>query len=154
MPVYGAGIITARDHFIVDYDDTPLRQRLEQFRDETLSDDWIRENLKIKDNSMWSMSSARQKFQAKLIQDELFIDILYRPYDKRRVYFETNVVFNMRMQIMRHLIDGDNLALVTTRQTKEPWSVLVANSIVAHKATALYDVSSVFPLYLPFKEDI
>ena len=52
----------------------------------------------------------------------------------------------MRMQIMRHLIDGDNLALVTTRQTKELWSVLVANSIVAHKATALYDVSSVFPL--------
>ena len=152
MPVYGAGIITARDHFIVDYDDTPLRQRLEQFRDETLSDDWIRENLKIKDNSMWSMSSARQTFQAKLIQDELFIDLLYRPYDKRRVYFETNVVFNMRMQIMRHLIDGDNLALVTTRQTKEPWSVLVANSIVAHKATALYDVSSVFPLYLKARE--
>jgi hypothetical protein len=148
MPHYGAGILTSRDDFIIDYDDPPLLKRLELFRDENLSDDWIRDNLGIKDNSMWSMKKARQVFRTKPIKNELFIDILYRPYDKRRIYFETNVVFNMRIQIMKHLIKGDNLALVTTRQTKEPWSVLVANSVVAHKATALYDVSSVFPLYL------
>lgn len=33
MPLNGAGITTARDHFAIDFDDTQLRKRLELFRD-------------------------------------------------------------------------------------------------------------------------
>lgn len=148
MPHFGAGIITSRDHFVIDFEDAPLLKRLELFRDSSVPDEWIRSHFEIKDNSMWSMEAARIAFQKKPIQKELFVDVLYRPYDKRRIYFETNVVFNMRIQIMRHLLRKDNLAFITTRQTKETWSVLVSRDVVAHKATALYDVSSVFPLFL------
>jgi predicted helicase len=148
MPIYGAGIITSRDGFVIDFDDAPLLKRMELFHDGSISDDFIRDEFELKDNSIWKLKEARKSFQKKPIQKKLFSNLLYRPYDKRRIYFDDDVVFNMRKQIMRNLLRSDNLALITTRQTKEPWSVLVSRDLVAHKATALYDVSSVFPLFI------
>ena len=112
MPHYGLGIITSRDHFVIDFEDSQLSKRLEVFRDRTVPDEWIRSHFEIKDNSMWSMEEARKKFRRKPIQSELFLDVLYRPYDRRRIYFETNVVFNMRTQIMRHMTAGPNFRLM------------------------------------------
>ena len=47
-----------------------------------------------------------------------------------------------------HFIGKPNLGLITTRQTREPFSALAANGICGqHKIVAKYDGSSVFPLY-------
>ena len=48
---------------------------------------------------------------------------------------------------MRHMLAGENLGIVTTRQCQRNWSALVSNTIIAHKALAAYDVNSLFPLY-------
>lgn len=40
MPLNGAGITTARDHFAIDFDDIQLRKGLELFRDPSVSDEW------------------------------------------------------------------------------------------------------------------
>jgi predicted helicase len=118
MPLNGAGIITARDHFAIDFEDQPLRKRLELFRDPRTSDEWITDNLKVKDNSMWSMSKARVKFRQGPIEERLFTDLYYRPFDVRRTYYDTNIVFNMRRQTMGQMLSGKNLGLITSRMTK------------------------------------
>jgi hypothetical protein len=38
--------------------------------------------------------------------------------------------------------------LITTRQTKDNWGALVTRNIIGHKASARYETSYVFPLYL------
>ena len=150
MPHYGAGIITSRDHFVIDFDDAPLRDRLDIFRDPSISDDSIRANLGIRDNSMWSMAKARDAFRENPIRDDLFVDILYRPFDRRRIYFETNVVFNMRLQIMRHMLAGENLGLLTARSNKSPTKdhFFCSKLIVETKCGESTTQSSFFPLYL------
>jgi predicted helicase len=52
-----------------------------------------------------------------------------------------------RFNIMQHLLQ-DNLSLITTRITKEPFSVLAYPGLSEHKASVRYDGTFVFPLYL------
>lgn len=150
MPLYGAGVITSRDHFVIDFQDAPLLKRMEEFHDSSISDDWVRENLGIKDNSMWSMSRARKEFRKSPINKELVINLLYRPFDQRRIYFETNVVFNMRIQVMRHMLAGPNLGLLTARSNKSPTPdhFFCSNLIVETKCGESTTQSTFFPLFL------
>jgi len=151
MPHYGAGVITSRDEFVIDFEDAPLRDRLRTFSDEGVSDTWIRDNFGIKDNSMWSMSDARTSFRADPIQKERFVDYMYRPFDRRRIYFETNVVFNMRTQIMKHLLPGGAPALVTARQAtrRGVLPAFVTKSVIdAHAITDANSITTIFPLFI------
>ena len=53
------------------------------------------------------------------------------------------------------MLAGDNFGLITTRQTRDPWEILATDTIIAHKALAAYDISSLFPLYIyPTKQEI
>ena len=45
------------------------------------------------------------------------------------------------------MLAGPNVAIVTTRQCQQDWSVMVSNTIIGHKALAAYDINSLFPLY-------
>jgi len=44
--------------------------------------------------------------------------ILYRPFDTRYIVYDGAVVTRPRLQVMRHLLSGENLALITSRLTK------------------------------------
>lgn len=149
MPHYGAGIITSRDHFILDFENETLRKRLEIFRNKKVDDKWIKENFKIKDNSMWSMSRARQKFCEKPLDEKLFIDVLYRPFDIRKIYYETNVVFNMRFQVMYHMIAGKNLGLISARSNKSQNMdhFFCTTRMIETKCGESTTQSCLFPLY-------
>jgi predicted helicase len=151
MPLNGAGIITARDHFAIDFDDHSLRKRLELFRDPSISDEWVSDNLKVKDNSMWSMSKARVNFRQGPIQERLFTDLHYRPFDVRRTYYDTNIVFNMRRETMGHMLAGKNLAMCTTRSIEigRGWEhVLCTNTLISLHTVSIKEVNYIFPVYL------
>jgi hypothetical protein len=49
---------------------------------------------------------------------------------------------------MRHLLAFENLALITTRQTKDCWGAFVSRLLIGHKAVAAFDINTVFPLYV------
>ena len=53
-----------------------------------------------------------------------------------------------RFDVMSHMLAGPNLALITTRQTHDPWSALATNTLIGHKSLAAYDSNSLFPLYI------
>ena len=151
MPLNGAGITTARDHFAIDFDDTQLRKRLELFRDPSFSDEWITDNLKVKDNSMWSMSIARENFRQEPIEERLFTDLYYRPFDVRRTYYDTNIVFNMRRATMWHMFAGKNLALCTARSIEigRGWEhVLCTTKLISLHTVSIKEINYIFPIYL------
>ena len=150
MPHSGSGITTSRDHFVIDFEDAPLRKRLEQFRDPRVSDEYVRTHLEVRDNSMWSMSEARKRFRKQPIREDLFVDVLYRPFDTRRIYFETNVVFNMRIRVMRHLLKP-NLSLVTIRRVEIDRGfehVFCGNRLVVLHSASMKEANVVVPLFL------
>ena len=49
---------------------------------------------------------------------------------------------------MGHMILGQNVGLLTTRQTRDKWDVFVVRDMVTHKSLSAYDITSIVPLYL------
>jgi hypothetical protein len=49
---------------------------------------------------------------------------------------------------MRHMLAGENLALITPKQHKDEFGALATETIGAHKSVAAYDINYYFPLYL------
>ncbi|MFC2076848.1 type ISP restriction/modification enzyme [candidate division KSB1 bacterium] len=115
--VNGNGVITAHDHFSIAFNDEELSQRLDLYLNPRLKDEQVLEELNLRENSMWKIRESRQALRESR-EKNLFVDVLYRPFDIRRTFFHKSVVFNLRLPVMKHLLLGDNLALICSRMTK------------------------------------
>jgi len=147
FPVNVTGIVTARDHFVIDFDKEPLKARVMTFRNKDLPDEIVKEGLKLKENYMWRVSKAREDLIAADNWEEYFTKILYRPFDIRHIYFHDSVVWRTRKEVMRHMMQ-DNLGLITPKQFKEQPGAFVTDTIIGHKTVSAYDINYLFPLYL------
>jgi hypothetical protein len=155
MPVNSAGFITARDHFVLDFDKETLLARIADFANPQISDSDIRAgyfagcgSAKYPDGDTrgWKVPSARKRVQS----DKTFRDhvrrCLYRPFDERQIYWTDWMVDWPRPELTRHLDIRGNMALITTRITQDIFSVFVSQLPPAHKSVSAYDVNYVFPL--------
>ena len=86
----------------------------------------------------------------------LIANIDYRPFDKRYVYYDVSKIERPREKVMRHFTIGDNVGLMTCRQTVIDWShigvskYIVDDSRVSNKTK---ERGYVFPLYLYDAQD-
>jgi predicted helicase len=155
MAVHGVGMTTARDHVVIDYEEKPILERASLFRDSTDTDEELCRQLDIPMKKGWDVARSRNLIKSEKNLQKYIKPLLYRPYDKRLIFYHDSLVWRTVKQIMRHLLEGDNLALITTRQTKEQWHVLATKFIIGHKAVAAYDINTLFPLYLyPIKANL
>ena len=70
------------------------------------------------------------------------------PFDWRWTVFNSNVAVHLRKRVMRHMLDGENIGLICTRQTKDEWGAMVTRDVCAHKTCGAYDGNFLFPLEL------
>ncbi|MGB3976561.1 MAG: type ISP restriction/modification enzyme [bacterium] len=144
------GIVTARDKFVIDFDKNMLLRRIDQFRDSSLGDEFIKHAYKLKDTRGWKLS-ARRKDMAKL-EDwrDNVVPCLYRPFDTRSLYYHPLMVDWGRPEVMRHMLAGENLALITARSNKSPKMdhFFCSDKIVETKCGESTVQSYTFPLYL------
>jgi len=148
IPTNNVGFVTARDHFLIDFDRDALRRRMIEFRSLSLPDASFEERYGLKNTSSWNIHEARRRLSADPSWELAFSECLYRPFDFRPIYFSTAMLERPVLDIQRHMLPGDNLALITTRQTRDRWAALATRHIAAHKSLAAYDINSLFPLYV------
>jgi predicted helicase len=132
------GIVTARDSLVIDADKKVLRDRIRRFCDIRISDDevrvWLFPNKSDKkylpgDSRGWKLSEARVKIRNNN-HDELIVDIKYRPFDTRKIYYTPVMVDWGREKIMRHFLIGENVGLIFKRGFAENATpVFVSNRI-------------------------
>jgi hypothetical protein len=84
FPVNSSGIKTHRDDFVIDMDQVTLKNRIEYFYDQSHSDSEIASKLNLKENRDWTISDARQK---DMFNPSEITDVLYRPFDYRKIYY-------------------------------------------------------------------
>lgn len=144
----GAGMTTARDHVVIDFDGAPLLSRAQFFRDSPESDAEVCADLGIPQKKGWDISRARKDIQKESDLAQFIKPVLYRPLDVRLLFYHDSLVWRTARAVMRHMMAGPNLGLVTTRQTKDTWGATVTRHAIGHKACAAYDINSIFPLYL------
>jgi hypothetical protein len=148
FPVNVTGIVTARDHFVLDFDQDALLRRIGLFRDRSLTDDFIRQAYGLKDTRGWKLPQRRKDLAEMENWRDYVVPCLYRPFDIRSLYYHPYMVDWGRPEVMRHMLAGENLALITPKQHKDEFGALATQSIGAHKSVAAYDINYYFPLYL------
>lgn len=147
MPLSSIGVVSGREGLTYDLDREPLLHRVTEFCDPRRSDSWVRETFAIRDAGGYELAKRRKLVLGKNAAS-LIRRLTMRPFDYRWVAFSRGLLTADQFNVMQHLMDGEALGLITTRQTKEPWGAFVTRTVTAHKAVAAYDATSVFPLYL------
>ena len=150
FPTNGTGIVTKRDklsiHFSKDKalqaaNDILKLDRDEFYRKYNLPDD-------VRD---WKYEWAKDDVSQFGISDKLLQTINYRPFDLRKIVYtgrSRGFIGWPVFQVMQHFLKGENTGLITSRITKDTFSVLCTKHITAHKSATVYDISYIFPLYL------
>ncbi len=161
MAVNVTGIVTARDHFVVDIDREAIRSRILDLRSKSLSDDAIREKYfagkgskkyPAGDSRGWKLPAARKKVREDDLWDERYAPLLYRPFDTREIYYVPWMVDWPRTEeAMPHLLAGENLSIGVTRAVEigSGFShVFASREMIQHHTASLKEVNYQLPLYL------
>ncbi|EQD26875.1 adenine specific DNA methyltransferase, partial [mine drainage metagenome] len=149
MPVNSVGIVTARDQLTIHITADAAWSAANEFASLNEQDARSRFDLR-EDSTDWSVSLAQKDLRESGPRREQVAPILYRPFDVRHTYFTghpSGFHARPRGEVMCHLVQP-NLALLAPKQTKDEWSAFSATSIAAHKSSTVYDITSVFPLWL------
>jgi len=152
FPVNSTGIVTARDKFVIDFEPSPIKERIQIFLNKNLDDVTVKEKLSLSENYAWRVSGARKQLMAVKDWERHFARILYRPFDIRSIYYHPSVVWRTRSEVMRHMLTGKNAALITSRMTKgETYRHTFVSKTISEVILLSPKTSNnafVFPLYL------
>ena len=152
FPVNSVGIVTARDGFTIYHTPQELKAAIAEFRG--MDDETARARFSLGRDAMdWKVALARRDLEENIFAEgnDEAVAINYRPFDSRYTYYTGNskgFLCRSRGEVMRHFLKGENVGLITSRITKDTFSVLCTKHIAAHKSATVYDISYIFPLYL------
>ena len=116
MPVNSTGVKTHRDHFVLDFDLSTLRERIGNFRNLNISDEYISETYNLRDTRDWKLKQRRLLIGMDHYWERNFTKCLYRPFDLRHYFYSSDAVEFPRHDVMRHMLAVNNFGLVFMRQ--------------------------------------
>ncbi len=145
--LHGVGMTTARDHAVIDFERKLLLERAVLFRESKESDKNLCANLGIPMKEGWDISKARKMIQKEANLGDFIEPVLFRPFDRRLIFYHDSLVWRTVKKVMHHMLEGENVGIITTRQTKDDWAVFATDHIIRHKSGSRYDISYLFPLY-------
>jgi len=149
FPLSSVGVVTARDHFAIDFDNDVLKRRIRMFRDKNLDNELISQAFDLKDKTGWKLADRRKTIMDDRNWEENIIPILYRPFDARWIFYHDAVIERSRKEVMCHM-QQENLGLVSARSNKshEMDHFFCSTTIMETKCGESTTQSCLFPLYL------
>ncbi|MCK4402621.1 MAG: N-6 DNA methylase [Dehalococcoidia bacterium] len=160
FPVNSVGIVTARDNLTICWSNKGMEDTIHDFA--SLPPKEAQEKYKLgNDVRDWKVALAQKDLQDTELRHELIVPILYRPFDVRYTYYtghSRGFHCMPRPEVMRHMLAGENVALLCKRQSRLiPFSYIFASSQITESCVfeSAYANNSVLPLYLyPSKPEI
>ncbi len=152
FPVSSVGIVTSRDNFIIGFEKRELKNRLLQFRNLAQSDEIISQVFNLKEKKNWKIKEARKNV-AKIQDLDFYIkEILYRPFDKRFIFYHQALIERMRQDVMRHMLQ-ENIGLTVGRQgqvvgLEHSWNLAFISKDIIDLNLFYRGGELLFPLYL------
>ena len=152
MNVGACGIVSSRDELLIKNSAEELKSVQHDLYN--LSEQEIRAKYKVGDTRDWTVSGAKKD-----LLNSSIVPIDYRPFDKRYVLYSPKskgVLSYPRYEIMRHLINLNNIALnICKQQSTFDFQHVLVNNIITDKCTIssqTKEAGYLFPLYL-YPED-
>ncbi len=152
FPVNSVGVVTSRDDFVIDFDEEILIRRLNTFRNERYSDKEILSLLDLSSTGTWSLSEARKEFQSLENWKDYLTEILYRPFDERKIIYHSSLIERDREEVMRNMTFSKNIGICIGRQWESVGSpiydVVFATETIIDFNLYRRGGELLFPLYL------
>lgn len=151
------GITSARDGFVIDIDKDNLLQRIISFSDMSLDDNAVREKYfghkkagkyPKGDTRGWSLAEARKNIST-FDHKSKIVNISYRPFDKRFIYYTPEMVDWGREDVMANIMKP-NIAFCTVRVGRDEdfHNYFITDEITDKSIASSLDNANVFPLYV------
>lgn len=98
----------------------------------------------------FSSKAAADMAKGHRLDSKVIRPILYRPFDGRFIVYDGSVVTRSRTKVMRHMLAGENLALISARSNKSsvPDHFFCGKTIMETKCGERTTQSALFPLFL------
>lgn len=149
FPLNSTGIVTMGDGFIISESKNEIYDRVYSFLNSSQTESELKTKYGLgKNYAKWIIENQNKNLE---FDEAKIIPIDYRPFDKRFTYYDENLIWRRRNNVMQCLIQ-DNIGLITTRMQKNNPGAFVTNKLIAHKVFNSYDSNSIFPLYL-YRDD-
>lgn len=155
FPKNTTGIVTMGDSFIIGDNKEVLSKRIDDFLENNISEAELKHKYNLgKNYAKWVIDNKKK------IENDFskVVPLDYRPFDTRYTYFDNNLVWRTRTDIMEHLINRDNLSLITPRQSSYDWAHVFLSSKMSEfnliSTAAKNGSGNVFPLYLYTKNGL
>lgn len=157
FPVNNVGIVTARDHFAIDFEINPLKNRIRQFRDLKVDESLIKEAFKLKDTSTFKLTKFRNEAAKEENWEDNFKKITYRPFDVRNIYYSKWVIERPIHDTMQHMLNS-NIGLTIGRAgqvvgLEHLWNLVFVSENLIDFNLYYRGGELLFPLYL-YKEQV
>lgn len=157
LPTNSVGLLTARDKLTIQFTQENIETVVNNFVDLEVEEARISFHLS-KDSRDWKIDLAQKDIKRNRGK---ICSIFYRPFDTRFTYYTGTIkgfICRPCHNIMRHMLDGTNVALVFSRQNIPPdppvVNVMVADTIVdGHANYTSNGVTNLAPLYLHPEEN-
>jgi predicted helicase len=144
FPIFNSGVKTDRDPLFLDYDKAVLSDRIQTLLSGNF-DEKFREQFDVNDSSSYKITTAiiNKEFNSNYVSK-----YCYRPLDFRWIYFDPQIISRSANSVMKHLVNQNNIAIASPKQTKEYPSFFITKTLASHKVVSAYDQNFIFPLYL------
>jgi predicted helicase len=150
MPVNSVGIVTARDSLTLAWDKQEIWSRVLNFS--RMSPEEARRRFDLPPDAQdWRIADAQQDINQTGRERSRIVRLLYRPFDWRYTYYTGNAGgfhCRPRSEVMQHMFKRENVALVSSRQTRDSWAVFACETVMGHKSVSAFDINAIFPIYL------
>jgi len=154
FPLNGVGMTTARDEFVIGTQKSSLINRVCLFKHNKGSDDELHTYFSIRRKKGWSIRRAWNMLQ-ELTDTQLtehVVPVLYRPFDVRWIFYHDSVVWRTVKRVMRHMLAGENVALLVSRQVLSDFRHAFVSETVTNfnniDIAGRFGSGYQFPLYL------
>jgi predicted helicase len=116
-----------------------------------VSEDELVERYGLSNKSGWNMDRARNAVRKSGISKSNLYSYLYRPFDERLIYLDKAIVGRDRLDVMQHVLAGDNLALCTNRQVNGLFRHALCTEVMINDCALSLESRErtyLFPIYL------
>jgi len=148
--VNGVGLTTAHDDFVIKMEEKPLLEMYQEFQTTERNTELLHEKFNVRKKTGWNILDGYDNIKLESDLKKYIYPISYRPFDNRYVFYEDKLVWRTVRKVMRHLLNGENLGLISARSNKSETCdhFYISKNIMETKCGERTTQSAIFPLYL------
>ena len=148
-----SGFVAGYKEIAVDYSAGAVVEKFRRLAlpEARLSSDDVKIEFGLSDRSPWTVAGARARLRTDTTWQKNIVPYLARPFDHRAMLFKDEFLIRPVRTVQQHMLPGDNLALLVSRQTISAFRHVFASRSVATfnvlDNAGKHGAGPVFPLY-------